>query len=97
MGKMSESQRNTLGRRITVLRQKQALSLSALAASMGISKGNLSDIEAGKRDPRYSTLGAIASGIGITVTALIAPLESGAGSKRRVKKKVSKKVSKKAS
>jgi XRE family transcriptional regulator, fatty acid utilization regulator len=78
MGKISETQLNALGKRITGLRKEQDLSLSELAANMGISKGNLSDIEAGKRDPRYSTLGAIAKGIGINVTELIGPLEGGA-------------------
>jgi transcriptional regulator with XRE-family HTH domain len=38
---------------------------------MGISKGNLSDIENGKRDPRYSTLKAIAEGLEISLARLL--------------------------
>jgi len=38
---------------------------------MGISKGNLSDIEHGKRDPRYSTLSAIAEGLEIPLSQLL--------------------------
>lgn len=38
---------------------------------MKISKGNLSDIENGKRDPRLSTLVAIAEGLGLKLTQLL--------------------------
>jgi len=42
---------------------------------MGISKGNLSDIERGKRDPRYSTLKAIAEGLEVPLSQLVKGLE----------------------
>jgi len=38
---------------------------------MGISKGNLSDIENGRRDPRFSTLRSIASGLGMKLSQLL--------------------------
>lgn len=60
-----------LGQRIGSLRKKKGLTLEKLAYEMGISKGNLSDIENGKRDPRYSTLKAIADGLEISLSQLL--------------------------
>ncbi len=42
---------------------------------MGLSKGNLSDIERGRRDPRFTTLRAIATGLRIPVALLIKDTE----------------------
>ena len=52
-------------------RQKRGISLDSLATEMDISKGNLSDIENGKRDPRFSTLKAIANGLDMNVSDLL--------------------------
>lgn len=60
-----------LGRHISVLRKKRGITLERLAYEVGISKGNLSDIENGNRDPRYSSLRAIAHGLGITISELV--------------------------
>jgi len=60
-----------LGERISSLRKKRGTTLEKLAYEMGISKGNLSDIEHGKRDPRYSTLSAIAEGLEIPLSQLL--------------------------
>lgn len=60
-----------LAKRITEVRQKRGLSLEALACSVGISKGNLSDIENLKRNPRYTTLVAIAEGLDLTISELL--------------------------
>lgn len=60
-----------LGQKIGALRRKRGITLEKLAYEMGISKGNLSDIENGKRDPRYTTLKAIADGLEITVGQLL--------------------------
>lgn len=57
--------------RIVETRQKRGLSIEALANSVGISKGNLSDIENLKRNPRYTTLVAIAEGLGLTISELL--------------------------
>lgn len=60
-----------LGQRISSLRKRKGLTLEKLAYEVGISKGNLSDIENGKRDPRYSTLKAIAEGLQIPAGQLL--------------------------
>lgn len=60
-----------LGQRIAALRRKKGITLEKLAYEMGISKGNLSDIENGKRDPRYTTLKAIADGLEISISQLL--------------------------
>jgi len=61
----------SLGERISSNRKKRGITLEKLAYEMGISKGNLSDIERGKRDPRYSTLRAIAEGIEVPISQLL--------------------------
>ncbi len=63
-----------LGNRISSERKKKGMTLEKLAYEMDISKGNLSDIEHGKRDPRYSTLQAIAEGLEISVSKLLKDL-----------------------
>lgn len=64
-----------LGARIAKERQKRGITLEKLAYEMGMSKGNLSNIEHGKRDPRYITLRAIATGLGVSVTYLLKDVE----------------------
>lgn len=65
-----------LGKRIASERKKRGITLEKLAYEMEISKGNLSDIEHGKKDPRYTTLVAIANGLEISVSKLLKePLE----------------------
>ena len=59
-----------LGRNISKIRKSKGLTLEKLAYEMGISKGNLSDIENGKIDPRASTLALIAEGLSVTVSKL---------------------------
>ncbi len=61
----------TLGNRISILRKQRGVTLEQLAYGMGISKGNLSDIENGKRDPRFSTLKSIADGLDISISQLL--------------------------
>lgn len=63
-----------LGQRIFEVRKKKGITLDELSVRMQISKGNLSDIERGKRDPRFQTLKAIAAGLGLTLHALIRDL-----------------------
>ena len=60
-----------LGKRISSQRRRRGITLERLAYEMDISKGNLSDIEHGKRDPRYSTLKAISLGLGISLSMLL--------------------------
>ena len=69
MGKADDCLR--LGQRISLLRKRKGLTLEKLAYEVGISKGNLSDIENGKRDPRFTTLMAIAEGLELSLAALV--------------------------
>jgi hypothetical protein len=61
----------SLGKHIAKERQKRGISLEQLATEMDISKGNLSDIENGKRDPRFSTLAAIAEGLDMGLAEML--------------------------
>jgi transcriptional regulator with XRE-family HTH domain len=63
-----------LGQRILEVRKKKGITLDELSLRMQISKGNLSDIERGKRDPRFQTLKAIAEGLGLKLQVLIKDL-----------------------
>ena len=45
-----------IGNRISFLRKQKGLSLEALAYQSGISKGGLSEIERGIKEPRASTI-----------------------------------------
>jgi transcriptional regulator with XRE-family HTH domain len=60
-----------LGKRIFEVRKKKGITLDELSVRMRISKGNLSDIERGKRDPRFQTLKAIAQGLDIPLHGLV--------------------------
>lgn len=60
-----------LGRRISIERKKRGITLEKLAYEMEISKGNLSDIENGKSDPRYTTLLKIADGLELPLSKLL--------------------------
>ncbi len=71
MAKSVSKTTKALGQHISKERQKRGISLDRLAEEMKISKGNLSDIENGKRDPRFSTLVAIAEGLGMRLTQLL--------------------------
>ena len=77
MGELMRLQKRRLlklGERITSWRRRRQMTIEDLSTKMSISKGNLSDIEAGKKDPRYSTLLAISEGLGITVSTLLREL-----------------------
>jgi transcriptional regulator with XRE-family HTH domain len=60
-----------LGSELRRIRLSKGVTLEKLAYGAGISKGNLSDIEHGKRDPRFSTLKAISEGLEISVSQLL--------------------------
>lgn len=72
--KSKEELTKALGQRIAKERKKRGITLEQLAYEMEISKGNLSDIENGKKDPRYSTLVAIAEGLNTHLSRLIKDL-----------------------
>lgn len=60
-----------LGKNISKIRRSRGITLEKLAYEMGISKGNLSDIENGKIDPRASTLYLIAKGLGTPINKIL--------------------------
>ena len=60
-----------LSKRIQVMRKAKGLTLEKLAYENEISKGNLSDIENGKRSPSLATLIKIANGLDCQVRDLI--------------------------
>ncbi len=74
MSSEKEDLKRKLGERISKLRRSKGMTLEKLAYEMGISKGNLSDIENGKKDPRFSTLVAIAEGLEVSVSTLLKSL-----------------------
>jgi len=59
-----------LGKRITKLREKKGLTIEKLAYENDLSKGNLSEIERGLRDPKITTLEKIAKGLEISLSKL---------------------------
>ncbi len=58
------------GVNVKALREKLNLSQDDVAARCDVTKGNLSNIENGKKDFTYTTLLEIAKGLGITVAKL---------------------------
>lgn len=71
MGRIKSEQLLALGEQLSRARKSRGITLEELAGKISISKGNLSEIERGKRDPRYSTLLAIAAGLGTDVSNLL--------------------------
>jgi transcriptional regulator with XRE-family HTH domain len=63
-----------LGKRITSERESKGITMEKLAYEMDISKGNLSEIERGLRDARFSTIYAIAEGLEINISKLLKDL-----------------------
>lgn len=59
------------------LRTGQGLTLQVLADRSGVSRAALSRIETGEVSPTAETLGRLATALGLPVSMLIAPLDSG--------------------
>lgn len=60
-----------VGARVRAERQTAGLTLAALAATAGIGKGSLSEIENGARNPTLGTLYAIAGALGLPLATLL--------------------------
>ncbi|WP_345642115.1 XRE family transcriptional regulator [Streptomyces tremellae] len=56
-----------LGRRLSSLRRRAGLTISALAAAGGVSQGLVSQIERGAGNPSYTTLVKLADALGVPV------------------------------
>lgn len=61
------------GARVRELREARGLSLSALARRSGLGKATLSGLEAGTRNPTLETLYAVATALGVPLTAVLGP------------------------
>ncbi|MFG3706418.1 helix-turn-helix domain-containing protein [Micromonospora sp. NPDC047670] len=64
-----------LGGRIQALRLDRDLTLQALAAAAGVSVSMLSSVERGQKAPTIVVLARIADGLGVPLTALVAPAD----------------------
>jgi len=67
----NDTELKKLGKRISEERKKRGLTIEKLAYGVGISKGNLSELERGMHDPKYSTMCAIADGLDIPISKLL--------------------------
>jgi transcriptional regulator with XRE-family HTH domain len=65
-----------LGRRLHDLRADRGLALSALARAAGVSVSMLSAIERGEKTPTVVVLSRIADGLGMSLSRLLADLET---------------------
>jgi XRE family transcriptional regulator, fatty acid utilization regulator len=63
------------GRAVRQLRQERGLSVEAVAAAAGIAYGELDAIEAGRLDPGSLGVLHLATGLGVTGTALLLRME----------------------
>jgi transcriptional regulator with XRE-family HTH domain len=59
------------GKRFRQVREQQRVSVVDLAARTGIDASRIGDLEAGRLDPTYDVMIALAEGIGVRVSALI--------------------------
>lgn len=66
----------SLGRRLHELRTGRGLALAALARQAGVSVSMLSAIERGEKTPTVVVLSRIADGLGLSVSRLLAGLET---------------------
>lgn len=63
----------TIGERIAQLRERRGMDITDLASASGLSSSYISQIENGKRSNlTLSTLEALASGLGVTLSELVA-------------------------
>ncbi len=59
------------GKRVRKLRLSQNMNISEFAAHCGISRGHLSELEHGKREPGLLMLQDIADGLGMSMSRLL--------------------------
>ena len=71
----AEQELAALGRAIRQLREEQSISRSALAQAAEISRRHLDALEAGRSDPPFDLLLALADGLGIRPSALFSRAE----------------------
>ncbi|PYP89404.1 MAG: transcriptional regulator [Candidatus Angelobacter sp. Gp1-AA117] len=62
------------GKRLTKLRESKGMNISEFAAHTGMSRGHLSELEHGKREPGLLTLQTIAAGLETSISKLLSGL-----------------------
>ena len=65
-----------VGQRISALRKSRELTFDALAQRAGVSKGTLVQMEQEQANPSISTLCRLAAALGVSVSDLVAPLDT---------------------
>ncbi|HUB74247.1 MAG TPA: helix-turn-helix transcriptional regulator [Solirubrobacteraceae bacterium] len=60
----------SLGERFRQVREQEGVSVSELAARSGIDTRQISALEAGRLDPAFDVMCALADGIGVRLSAL---------------------------
>lgn len=68
-----------LGKAIKLCRQHKGMTLAALAEKSELSTAYISQLEQGKRDPSFSTVEKIASGLNIPLVVLIFLMDDKSG------------------
>lgn len=68
---MSNSVLVKLGARIRKVRESKGMNISEFAAHTGLSRGHLSELEHGKREPGLFILQTIAAGLDMSMSALL--------------------------
>jgi transcriptional regulator with XRE-family HTH domain len=71
MSKPHEQDLVALGQAVSRLRQQRSMSTKELAEATAIERLRISKLEAGKLDPTYDVLIALAEGLGIQPSALV--------------------------
>jgi transcriptional regulator with XRE-family HTH domain len=67
----SEDVATAVGRNVRALRQQRRMTIDALAAAAGISRGTVIQIETARGNPSIATLAALAAALRVGVTSLI--------------------------
>jgi len=62
-----------LGETVRRMREQQRLTVAELATTTGIAAQSITDLEAGRLDPTYEGLIALARGLDVRMSALLTP------------------------
>lgn len=71
MSKPHEQDLVALGQAVSRLREQRGMSTNELADATGIERVRISTLEAGRLDPTYELLIALAEGLGVQPSALV--------------------------
>jgi transcriptional regulator with XRE-family HTH domain len=78
VGQGADDLRRTLGENVRRLRRERRLSQHALGDLAGVSMQYVGLVESGRANPRSTTLGALASALGVAPVILLSPIDPGA-------------------